>query len=165
MQIHNESLSVIRVVLLLRHCLDDTHFTVCNDNEAARWLLAMVNGMRKTSEWRLYLPEFDFGMVHTTGITHQAAIALSRHSTDENGRTLCNDELPASTIKSQYDQDVDANHKEGTATFQHKSINETYLPLIQELFAVNRIFNQQVTVFRHYGRSCNLTKKIMDASG
>lgn len=64
------------------------------------WILKLADATGRLTRWQLRLQEFDFDIVHRTGVKHQATEALSWLPIDGTDITLLYDELPVLVIGS-----------------------------------------------------------------
>lgn len=85
------------VVLLLRPSLKGTQFKH-RDHNALRCILNNANVSGKLVRWRLCLYEFEFNVVHRTGVKHQVANSLLRLWTHKHDTTKLNNALLVLTI-------------------------------------------------------------------
>lgn len=68
--------------------------TICEDHDALKWIINMVEATCRLVCWRLRLSGFEFDVVQRASIKSQAADALSRTETGGTINTDLDDDLP-----------------------------------------------------------------------
>ena len=84
-----ECLAVVWAVAHFRCYLFGTPFTLVTDHQPLRWLMESSKLRGKLARWALILQEYDFQVVHRSGVTNLDADGLSRNpcedETDDTG--------------------------------------------------------------------------------
>ena len=73
-----ELLAVVAFIWEFRHYLLGREFVVRTDHSALRWLLSFKEPENQVARWLEILSQFNFKIVHRSGVKHQNADSLSR---------------------------------------------------------------------------------------
>lgn len=90
--IHRECFVIVWPVLILQPHLERNRFTIRRNHGCLMWIHNVTNATGGLARWRVLLSEFELDVVHSVGIEHQAADALSRMTTDGADITLIEDD-------------------------------------------------------------------------
>ena len=93
-----ELLAVVWAILHFRIYLYGVRFTLITDHEPLKWLMTQTKLMGRKARWVCTLQEFDFEVIHRSGLTHGNADSLSRSPLD----------TPADFTSARLDHDRDA---------------------------------------------------------
>ncbi len=66
-----ECLAVVWVVIHFKPYLYGTNFTLYTDHQLIKWLMTNDKLISKLARWALILQEYEFKVIHQSGITHQ----------------------------------------------------------------------------------------------
>lgn len=88
-----ECLAIVRALLYVQTYLDGSHFTISTDFVTFKWILSLLLSSGRPARQRLPLYKLDFDVVHRARLQHEAADALPRLRTDEEGTTNLDDSL------------------------------------------------------------------------
>ncbi len=73
-----ECLAVVWAVIHFRPYLYGANFTLYTDHQPIKWLMTNDKLTGKLVRWALILQEYEFKVMHRSGITHQNANTMSR---------------------------------------------------------------------------------------
>lgn len=94
-----ESLTSALVVQLLCPYLECTLFIIHANQDLLRWALILSNASGALARWCVRLSELNCDIAHRACVQHKAANALSRLSTDGEGKTSVEDYLSVCSVK------------------------------------------------------------------
>jgi hypothetical protein len=72
-----ECLAIIWAVIHFRPYLYGTNFTLYTDHKPIKWLMTNDKLIGKLARWALMFQEYEFKLIHRSGITHQNADTMS----------------------------------------------------------------------------------------
>lgn len=90
---HQECLSLLWKVFLLRLYLEGYKFTVRNDGDALKWIFNLLDSTGKLVHWRSRLSKLKFVFVDCANIKHWAADAWSRLNNIRTDQTPTEDDV------------------------------------------------------------------------